>query len=84
MQGQLKSSFGPISAVMNIRFCAITNNANIILVLLLLFIGIYFGCTGKKQKTAREFLMADRSMSIVPVSMSMLARYDPFCVPNSY
>ena len=62
----------------------ITNNAILILVFLLLFTGIYFGCTGKKQKTAREFLMADRSMSIVPVSMSMLARYDLCCVPNSY
>ena len=84
VQGQLKSSFSPISAVVNIRLGTITNNAIIILVLLLLFTGIYFGCTGKKQKTAREFLMADRSMSIVPVSMSMLARYDPCCVPNSY
>ena len=27
-------------------------------------IGVYYGCTGGKQSTTREFLMADRSMQV--------------------
>ena len=38
-------------------------------------IGIYYGCTGGHQKTTLEFLMADRQMQIVPVSLSMLASF---------
>ncbi len=32
-------------------------------------IGIYYGCFGTKSKTNEEFLMAGRSMSILPVSI---------------
>jgi sodium-coupled monocarboxylate transporter 8/12 len=38
-------------------------------------IGVWFGCTGGKQKTTREFLMADRQMNVVPVALSMLASF---------
>ena len=38
-------------------------------------IGIYYGCTGGRQSTTREFLMADRQMSVLPVSLSMLASF---------
>ncbi len=38
-------------------------------------IGIFYGCTGGKQKTTQEFLMADRSMSIMPVALSLLASF---------
>ena len=43
-------------------------------------IGIFYGCKGSKQKTTKEFLMANRSMSIVPVAISILVRsnYIPF------
>lgn len=36
-------------------------------------VGIYFRFTGGKQKTTLEFLMADKNMSILPVSFSILA-----------
>lgn len=38
-------------------------------------IGVFYGCTGGKQKTTREFLMADRSMSVLPVTLSLLASF---------
>ena len=36
-------------------------------------IGIFFGCRG--QKTTSEFLMGGRNMSILPVSLSLLASF---------
>ncbi|XP_035663025.1 sodium-coupled monocarboxylate transporter 1-like [Branchiostoma floridae] len=38
-------------------------------------IGFYYACTGGKQRTQREYLMADRSMSVLPVSLSLLASF---------
>ena len=38
-------------------------------------IGLYYGCTGSKQKTTAEFLMAGRSMSVFPVALSLLASF---------
>ncbi|XP_076359006.1 sodium-coupled monocarboxylate transporter 1-like [Tachypleus tridentatus] len=38
-------------------------------------IGIYYACSGSKQSTTKEFLMGDRSMSVFPVSMSVLASF---------
>eukprot|EP00058_Branchiostoma_floridae_P010351 XP_002595839.1 hypothetical protein BRAFLDRAFT_232915 [Branchiostoma floridae] len=38
-------------------------------------IGFYYACTGGKQRTQREYLMANRSMSVLPVSLSLLASF---------
>lgn len=38
-------------------------------------IGIYYACTGGKQKTASEFLMANRQMGVLPVALSLLASF---------
>ena len=38
-------------------------------------IGIYYACTGGKQSTTKEFLLADRAMSPVPVAMSLVASF---------
>ncbi|XP_066264336.1 sodium-dependent multivitamin transporter-like [Branchiostoma lanceolatum] len=38
-------------------------------------IGVYYRCTGGKQKTTREFLMADRKMGVLPVALSLLASF---------
>ncbi|XP_057657298.1 putative sodium-dependent multivitamin transporter isoform X2 [Diorhabda carinulata] len=38
-------------------------------------IGIYFRCTGGKQKTTKEFLLADKNMSITPVAFSLMASF---------
>uniref|UniRef100_A0A336M4V5 CSON009897 protein n=1 Tax=Culicoides sonorensis TaxID=179676 RepID=A0A336M4V5_CULSO len=38
-------------------------------------IGVYYRCTGGKQKTTKEYLMADRSMAVWPVSFSLMASF---------
>ncbi|XP_059469784.1 putative sodium-dependent multivitamin transporter [Neocloeon triangulifer] len=38
-------------------------------------IGIYYRFTGGKQKTIREYLLADKNMSIVPVAFSLMASF---------
>ncbi|KAK2170806.1 hypothetical protein NP493_1139g00070 [Ridgeia piscesae] len=38
-------------------------------------IGIYYAWIGRKRNTTKEFLMADRSMGALPVSLSMLASF---------
>ena len=40
-----------------------------------LVIGLYHGCTGNKQSSTAEFLMAGRSMSVLPVALSLLASF---------
>ncbi|XP_070536578.1 sodium-coupled monocarboxylate transporter 2-like [Ptychodera flava] len=36
-------------------------------------IGIYYGCTGDKQSTTNEYLLANRKMHFLPVAASMMA-----------
>ncbi|XP_002736421.1 sodium-coupled monocarboxylate transporter 2-like, partial [Saccoglossus kowalevskii] len=38
-------------------------------------IGIYYGCTGNKQNTTKEYLLANRSMHFFPVSVSLMASF---------
>uniref|UniRef100_A0A6P7F995 Sodium-dependent multivitamin transporter n=1 Tax=Diabrotica virgifera virgifera TaxID=50390 RepID=A0A6P7F995_DIAVI len=38
-------------------------------------IGIYYRFTGGKQKTAKEYLLADKNMSITPVAFSLMASF---------
>ncbi|KAK7467995.1 hypothetical protein BaRGS_00036773, partial [Batillaria attramentaria] len=38
-------------------------------------IGIFYGCRGSKQRTTKEFLLANRSMSIIPVAISILVSF---------
>jgi len=38
-------------------------------------IGLFYGCTGNKQSSTSEFLMAGRSMSVLPVTLSLLASF---------
>ncbi|XP_041668692.1 solute carrier family 5 member 6 [Cheilinus undulatus] len=38
-------------------------------------IGLYHGFTGGRQRTTQEFLMADRSMRCLPVSLSLIASF---------
>lgn len=41
-------------------------------------IGIYFGCFGKKQSSANEYLLGEKSMGVFPIAMSLVARYKVF------
>lgn len=36
-------------------------------------IGIYFGCFGKKQSSANEYLLGGKTMKVFPISMSLIA-----------
>lgn len=50
----------------------------VIFVLLLVFsagIGLYYALSGGKQRTVQEFLLANRSMSFLPVALSLLATF---------
>ncbi|XP_066257278.1 putative sodium-dependent multivitamin transporter [Euwallacea similis] len=50
----------------------------VILVLVLLIssaIGIYYRFTGGKQKTVREYLLADQNLSVYPVAISLMASF---------
>ncbi|XP_055377494.1 putative sodium-dependent multivitamin transporter isoform X2 [Condylostylus longicornis] len=38
-------------------------------------IGVYFRLTGGKQKTTKEYLLADKSMSTLPVAFSLMASF---------
>uniref|UniRef100_A0A8C6S2Y4 Solute carrier family 5 member 6a n=1 Tax=Neogobius melanostomus TaxID=47308 RepID=A0A8C6S2Y4_9GOBI len=38
-------------------------------------IGLFYALSGGRQRTTQEFLMADRSMSCLPVSLSLLATF---------
>lgn len=38
-------------------------------------IGIFYACTGSKQKSAEEFLLGNRDLGVFPVSMSLLASF---------
>lgn len=38
-------------------------------------IGLYHALTGGRQRTTREFLMADRNMRCLPVSLSLIASF---------
>ena len=38
-------------------------------------IGLFYGCVGNKQSSTSEFLMAGRSMSVLPVALSLLASF---------
>ena len=50
----------------------------VVLFLMLAFsaaIGVYYACTGGKQKSTKEYLLADGNMHWFPVACSLLARY---------
>jgi len=40
-------------------------------------IGVFYGFFGNNNKTNEDFLMAGRSMSILPVTLSLVCRYVP-------
>ncbi|XP_054283593.1 putative sodium-dependent multivitamin transporter [Macrosteles quadrilineatus] len=40
-----------------------------------LSIGIYFRCSGGKQKTTQEYLLGDRNQSVLPVAVSLMASF---------
>ncbi|XP_061401408.1 putative sodium-dependent multivitamin transporter [Musca vetustissima] len=47
----------------------------IVILIISAAIGIYYRFSGGKQKTTKEYLMADQSMSALPVSFSLMASF---------
>lgn len=43
-------------------------------------IGVYFGCFGSKQSTTGEYLMGGKTMKVVPIVISLVARLVILCV----
>ena len=43
------------------------------LLLVSLSIGLYHGCTGGRQKTTAEFLLANRKLKVIPTVISVMA-----------
>ncbi|XP_049819958.1 sodium-coupled monocarboxylate transporter 2 isoform X2 [Aethina tumida] len=39
------------------------------------FHGVYFGCFGDKQSSAKEYLLGGKEMSVIPVSISLVASH---------
>lgn len=37
-------------------------------------IGVYFGCFGSKQSTTGEYLLGGKTMNVVPIVISLVAR----------
>lgn len=37
-------------------------------------IGVYFGCFGSKQSTTGEYLLGGKTMKVVPIVISLVAR----------
>ncbi|PVD36488.1 hypothetical protein C0Q70_03472 [Pomacea canaliculata] len=62
--GDEERLFGPVDYVLFVLMLVISAA-----------IGIFYGCWGGKQKTTKEFLMANRSMSIIPVAISILVSF---------
>ncbi|XP_075925259.1 sodium-dependent multivitamin transporter-like isoform X2 [Petromyzon marinus] len=60
---------------LTMSFGAVDYTICAVLLLVSCGIGLYHGCVGGGQKTTRSFLMADRSMSCGPVSLSLLATF---------
>ncbi|KAG1662974.1 Sodium-coupled monocarboxylate transporter 1 [Nymphon striatum] len=61
-----------LSIKMN-KFSVADYVAFILMLIVSALIGVYYACTGGKQKTTSEFLVGNRSMKIVPVAMSLFA-----------
>ena len=57
------------------QFSAVDYVVFALMLLISAVIGIYYGFFGSKQKTTKEYLLADRSMPSWPVAVSLLASY---------
>lgn len=45
--------------------------AFVLILLVYLIIGLYHGCTGRKQRTTGEFLMANGALGVIPSAVSI-------------
>lgn len=44
------------------------------IIIISVIVGIYFGCFGKKQKNANEYLLGGKKMKLFPIAISLVAR----------
>jgi sodium-coupled monocarboxylate transporter 8/12 len=46
-----------------------------VIIFINVILGLYYRLTGGKQKTSREYLLADGNMSVLPVAFSLMASF---------
>lgn len=39
-------------------------------------IGLYYGCVEAKQNTVNDYLLGGKHMSVFPITMSLISRYE--------
>lgn len=61
--------------VVQMHFTTVDYVIFVILLVVSTGIGLFYALSGGRQRTTQEFLMADRSMSCLPVSLSLLATF---------
>ncbi|XP_006625827.2 solute carrier family 5 member 6a isoform X1 [Lepisosteus oculatus] len=64
-----------MAAMVEMRFTLVDYVIFALLLLLSSGIGLYYAFSGGRQRTMQEFLLADRSMSCLPVALSLLATF---------
>ena len=47
----------------------------VVMLVISIAIGLFFACTGNKQSSLREFLLAGRNVPVIPGAVSMLASF---------
>lgn len=77
------TSVGPEFLKPDIHFPVAEYVVFILVLVASLGIGVFYGFFGKKNSTNEEFLMAGRSMSILPVTLSLLCRYPSMIQTNN-
>jgi Na+/proline symporter len=58
----------------NLHFGWLDSSFFILMLVLSTAIGVYFGFWGKKEDSPEEYLLAGKSMSTLPVAVSLVAR----------
>lgn len=61
--------------IVQMHFTAVDYAIFVLLLVASAGIGLFHAFSGGRQSTTREFLLADRSMSCLPVSLSLLATF---------
>uniref|UniRef100_A0A8C2B6S7 Sodium-dependent multivitamin transporter n=1 Tax=Cyprinus carpio TaxID=7962 RepID=A0A8C2B6S7_CYPCA len=66
---------GPHHSVFQMHFSTVDYVIFVVLLVASAGIGLYYAFSGGRQRTTQEFLLADRSMRCLPVSLSLLATF---------
>uniref|UniRef100_A0A672PU63 Sodium-dependent multivitamin transporter n=2 Tax=Sinocyclocheilus grahami TaxID=75366 RepID=A0A672PU63_SINGR len=71
----LSTPHGIMGDVVQMHFSTVDYVIFVVLLVASAGIGLYYAFSGGRQRTTQEFLLADRSMRCLPVSLSLLATF---------